>query len=290
MQPVLPPLFNEDQIIITGSDDKLISIDTMSLNQFANEKNKVIVFSHGFKGFKDWGPFNEISKYFAACGYVFVKFNFSHNGTSIDDPKNFVDLDAFGNNNFSKELDDLGFVIDWVEDKFLKPEIFLLGHSRGGSISILKTAEDKRITGVISWASPSDLLSKLLSSEKIKIWKEKNVTYVYNGRTKQNMPLYYQFYEDCIQNKERLDLRVALENIKTPHLHIHGELDPTVSVEAAYNMKKWNSTTRLHIIKNADHVFGGFHPYNLEEFPSHLQEALDTTLFFLNDLTKELEA
>ena len=33
---------------------------------------------------------------FAKAGYFFVKFNFSHNGTTIDDPDNFGDLEAFG--------------------------------------------------------------------------------------------------------------------------------------------------------------------------------------------------
>ena len=32
----------------------------------------------------------------------------------MEDPIDFPDLEAFGNNNFSKEVDDLGSVIDWV--------------------------------------------------------------------------------------------------------------------------------------------------------------------------------
>ena len=120
MDSVTPPLFNKSQEIISGSDDKLISIDITYPNhyQYTNDYKKIIIFSHGFKGFKDWGPFNEIAKYFASLDYIFVKFNFSHNGTSVDDALNFVDLDSFGNNNFSKELDDLGLVIDFVERKF----------------------------------------------------------------------------------------------------------------------------------------------------------------------------
>ena len=303
MDSVTSSLFNKSQEIISGSDDKLISIDVTYPNQFqyTTDFKKIIIFSHGFKGFKDWGPFNEIAKYFASLGYVFVKFNFSHNGTSIDDALNFVDLDAFGNNNFSKELDDLGLVIDFLEHKFYcslcedrkskfnKPLFFLLGHSRGGAISILKTSEDKRISAVISWASPSDLLSKVILSDKVNEWKDKGVTYVYNGRTNQYMPLYYQFYEDCVENKDRLNLRAAIESISTSHLHIHGELDSTVSVKSAFDMNTWNSNTRIHIIKSANHVFGAFHPYNLKEFPISLNEALDTTSFFINDLIKELE-
>lgn len=264
--------------IIKGSGELPILIDTIFS---AKNSNKVVIFSHGFKGFKDWGPFNKIAEFFAKKKIIFVKFNFSYNGTSIDKPSDFVNLDAFGNNNFCKELDDLSLVIDWAEIFFPNSEIILFGHSRGGAISVLKAVEDKRISQVVSWASPSDLLAKLPVNDKLKIWAEKNVAYVYNGRTKQNMPLYYQFYNNCLENSERLSVENALKNIKIPHLHIHGNDDPTVSIDAAYSIKSWNPKTHLHVIEFANHVFDGFHPYNSDVFPKDLQEAIDVTLNFL---------
>tara|TARA_B100001142_G_scaffold220379_1_gene218576 strand:- start:1115 stop:1939 length:825 start_codon:yes stop_codon:yes gene_type:complete len=265
--------------IINGSSRKDILIDTTFLE--GNIKRKVVIFSHGFKGFKDWGPFNSIAEYFAASGFVFVKFNFSYNGTSIDRPSDFVDLDSFGNNNFCKELDDLGLVIDWVIDEFNNPEITLFGHSRGGAISILKSAEDNYISNLVSWASPSDLIGRLPVNDKQKKWKETNVAYIYNGRTKQNMPLYYQFYKNCLTNSERLSISNALRDLRVPHLHIHGDADPTVLVDEAYNIKKWSPGTQLYIIKGANHVFDGCHPYNSLSFPRDLRDAIDTTIAFL---------
>ena len=96
--------------IIEGSKEKKILMD---INFPKKSNNKLIIFSHGFKGFKDWGCFNLISKIFAQNGFIFLKFNFSHNGTTIADPLNFNDLEAFGNNNFSIELNDLSLVLDW---------------------------------------------------------------------------------------------------------------------------------------------------------------------------------
>ena len=98
--------------IIKGSRDKEILLDiSFTRNNF---KKQIVIFSHGFKGFKDWGPFNEMAKSFANENLFFIKFNFSHNGTSIEDPYNFVDLESFGNNNFSLELDDLNYIINWI--------------------------------------------------------------------------------------------------------------------------------------------------------------------------------
>ena len=276
-----------DKIIIQidGYAGKPILIDvTFKENKYPK---KVVVFCHGFKGFKDWGPFNKIATYFAELDIVFVKFNFSYNGTTIGDPSNFGDLKAFGNNNFCKELDDLSLVLDWIEScKELKGEIdtskiSLFGHSRGGSIAMLKTAEDSRVANVIAWASPSNFLDRLPKGEKLEKWKKMNVAYIYNGRTKQNMPMYFQFYENCIANFDRLNIQNAVTNMSVPQLVVHGTDDPTVLLAEAENIKSWNTNTQLHIIDGANHVLGGFHPYDLENFPIHLQEAIDVTISFL---------
>ena len=79
-------------IVIEGSSGKPILIDA-TFNANAQAK-QVVVFCHGFKGFKDWGPFNKIATHFAGQDIVFVKFNFSYNGTTINDPINFDDLKA----------------------------------------------------------------------------------------------------------------------------------------------------------------------------------------------------
>ncbi|MBC7391036.1 MAG: hypothetical protein H7329_17655, partial [Opitutaceae bacterium] len=56
---------------------------------------------------------NLIAQQFAEVGFAFVKFNFSHNGTTPDNPEEFVDLEAYAENNYTIQLDDLGRVIDW---------------------------------------------------------------------------------------------------------------------------------------------------------------------------------
>jgi len=272
-------------IIIEGSSGKPILIDaTFKVNTQAKQ---VVVFCHGFKGFKDWGPFNEIATHFADKDIVFVKFNFSFNGTTTNDPINFGDLKAFGNNNFCKELNDLCLVLDWVENcQELKGEIdaskiSLFGHSRGGSIAMLKSAEDGRVDKVISWASPSNFLDRLPKKEKLAKWNELGVAYVYNGRTKQNMPMYFQFYENCIKFAKRLNIQNAVSKMSIPHLLVHGSEDPTVLLSEAVNIKSWNTNTQLYVIDGANHVLGGFHPYDLEKFPKDLQEAIDVTIKFL---------
>ena len=276
-----------NDILIKGSAGKPILIDaTFKAN---NKPKAVVVFCHGFKGFKDWGPFNKIATHFAEQDFVFVKFNFSYNGTTPNSPVDFEDLKAFGENNFCKELDDLGLVLDWIKTcDILKGEIdtssiSLFGHSRGGGIAMLKTAEESSIAKVISWASPANFLKNLPTGEKLEKWKAGNVAYIYNGRTKQNMPMYFQFYENCKANADRLNIKNAVSKMRISHLVVHGSEDPTVLLSEAENIKNWNANTHLHIIEGANHVLGGFHPFDLEKFPKDLQEAVDVTIAFLKE-------
>ena len=274
-----------DNLIIDGSDGKSILIDA-TFNANAQAK-QVVVFCHGFKGFKDWGPFNEIATHFAEQDIVFVKFNLSYNGTTINDPINFGDLKAFGNNNFCKELDDLSLVMDWIENyhplngEIDTSKISLFGHSRGGSIAMLKSVEDSRVKKVISWASPSNFLNRLPKKEKLAKWEELGVAYIYNVRTKQNMPMYYQFYENCIEFASRLNIQNMVSKMDVPHLLVHGSEDATVSLSEALDIKSWNTNIDLHIIDGANHVLGGFHPYDLEKFPKDLYKAIEATIKFL---------
>tara|TARA_B100001057_G_scaffold46847_1_gene41776 strand:- start:3004 stop:3840 length:837 start_codon:yes stop_codon:yes gene_type:complete len=276
-------LISNKSFVINGSREKDILLD---ISYLENQSLKsIVVFSHGFKGFKDWGPFNQMANLFAENNLFFIKFNYSYNGTSIQEPCEFVDLDAFGNNNFSTELDDLKLIIDWLfSNKFQNEldlnQINLVGHSRGGAISILKAYEDDRINKVVSWAAPSNFI-KRMDESKLDIWKNEGVAYIFNSRTNQNMPLYYQFYEDCLKNKERINIENACRNLSIPHLAIHGSDDPTVLIEDVYDFKTWNEKTKVHEIKGANHVFNVSHPFTETNFPDHFHEVLEKTFNFL---------
>lgn len=273
-------------IALQGRNTKSILTDIFYLAN--NQKKHVVIFCHGFKGFKDWGAFNEIAHSFAEQGFVYVKFNFSHNGTNEKDLLNFVDLDAFGNNNFSIELDDLQDVINWIfECNWLQNEIdtskiSLIGHSRGGGIAILKAGEEYRLHKLISWSSPSNF-NKLIPSDKLKDWKENGVLYVYNGRTHQDMPLYYQFYQDIQDNLGRFDISNACQNIKIPQMIMHGSKDSTVPVDDAKHLKSLNPNAELYIVDEADHVFNVSHPFNKESLPTQLKSVVQESIKFLKD-------
>ncbi|MEO7266150.1 MAG: alpha/beta fold hydrolase [Ferruginibacter sp.] len=274
-------------IIIPGSCGKPINLDISFLEQDKNMP--VVIYAHGFNGFKDWGNFDLIARQFATQGFVFVKFNFSHNGTSPLSPEEFVDLDAFGRNNYSKQLEDLELVIDWA----CNPEnlyhahidhnlVFLIGHSMGAGIVILHAAKDNRIKKLISWAGISECKTPWGSwpIEKMQEWKETGVQYYLNGRTKQQMPLYYQLYEDYVQNEQSLCIENAIKKIDIPILICHGTLDNAVLVEKAFELKRWQPAAELFTVES-DHVFGRSHPWHDDKLPPEMEAVVEESLRFL---------
>ncbi len=247
----------------------------------------IVIFAHGYKGYKDWGCWNLVAEQFAEQDIFFVKFNFSHNGGTLEQPIDFPDLEAFGNNNYTKELDDLQTVIDWIvsNDDFSNEieysNITLIGHSRGGGIVTLKANEERRIGRLISWAAVSNFGQRSSTIGELEAWKKKGVKYVLNGRTKQQMPHYYQFYENFKANEARLNIERATKNIQIPHLIIHGTNDTSISFEEAKKLHNWNPKSILFSIQEADHTFGTKHPWDKKEMSEKLKKVVKSSIQFI---------
>jgi uncharacterized protein len=239
-----------------------------------NPKVPLVIFAHGFKGFKDWGTHNLVAHLFAEKGFRFLKFNFSHNGTTPDKPIDFGDLIAFSENTFSIELDDLNAVIDFACNGSAMPsvnEVFLLGHSMGGGIGIVKTAEDKRISKLVTMASISSFRN-LWPKEAEEQWKIQGIMYIHNARTGQQMPLKSTLLDDLDAHPSRLNITAKAAAVQQPWLIIHGDEDTSVPVAHAKELKSAQPKAELLIIQKADHVFGSSHPYGKETLPAPLQE------------------
>ncbi|MEQ9441544.1 MAG: alpha/beta hydrolase [Cyclobacteriaceae bacterium] len=266
--------------------NKVITYDVRYLPD--QSPKPVVIFVHGFKGFKDWGYFNLLADTFARAGFVFVKVNLSHNGTSPKHLLDFVDLEAFGCNNFSIELDDLGVLIDHLAyPEFGVPaqemdvhRLSLIGHSRGGSLVLLKAYEDSRVKQLITLAAVTDLEARW-PQPVLDAWKKAGVEYIQNSRTGQQMPLYYQIVDDYFTHRERFRVPEAIRNLNIPMLAFHGTDDETVPVAMAEDFRVWNPGAQVCLIEGANHTFGGQHPYEPEILPPAVQQITEESVHFL---------
>lgn len=271
-------MIKNEQFSLTGSSGKPIIGDYTVDDQQQN--SSIIIFVHGFKGFKDWGAHHLVARYFAKNGYPYLKFNLSHSGVSPEKPNDVTDMEAFASNTVSMELADLNTVINYTEQTYHPKNIYLIGHSRGGGLVILQAAKDPRITKLITWAAIADF-SSLWKPEQEEEWIKTGKIYVENARTKEKMPLNSTLLEDFNSNKESFSIIQAAARVKIPWLILHGDEDVNVKFSVAQELAQKQLKAEIQKIEGANHVFGASHPYQETELPKHLQEACDKSLEFL---------
>lgn len=250
------------------------------------KNSDLVIFCHGYKGFKDWGSWNQVAEYFVISGYDFLKFNFSHNGGTVTNAIDFPDTEAFARNTYSKELRDMKSILKRVEEGFyvedekrIYDRIHLIGHSRGGGIAILAAAKFDKVDKLITWAAVSDFSERF--NFNMQKWKANGVTYVKNSRTGQQLPHNYSFFTDFEENRQNLDIPDHAKKIKKPWLIAHGQDDEAVCISNGDYLKTLNSRASLLIIKEAGHTFGSSHPWNQKTMPPKLEALVDNTINFI---------
>jgi len=224
-----------------------------------------LIFVHGFKGFKDWGFGPYIGDYFSKKGFFVLTFNFSHNGVG-DSLTEFVELDKFAENTISIEKDELKELILAYDFGFFGDSsnkgIGLIGHSRGGAISLLVGSESDDIKAVCAWSTVSDF-DRYTTRQKDE-WKKRGYLEVINTRTKQRMRMNVSLLEDIENNKEgSLNIEQAVKNMNKPLLIVQGKNDLAVSVKESEKLYDWSKKdlTELHIIPTTGHTFDIKHPF-----------------------------
>lgn len=251
---------------------------------FDNEKisKPCLIFVHGFKGFKDWGFWPYTAEFFVRNGFIVVSFNFSHNGVG-DSLTEFEELDKFAKNTISLEVDELDEIINSAKTGKLFIQncsaIGIIGHSRGGAVSILTSAKNQNVNALAVWASVAKL-DRYTARQK-KEWKEKGFVEVFNSRTKQMMRLNVNLLNDIEQNKNStLNIETAVKKLNRPFLIVHGEQDLTVPVEEGKLLFEFadKEKTELKIIPATGHTFDIVHPF--ESSNAKFDIALNITLEF----------
>lgn len=273
---------SKDFILNTARNERL----RITAYGFENlQSHACLIFVHGFKGFKDWGFGPYIGEYFGNKGFFVITFNFSHNGVG-DKLTEFTELDKFAQNTFSLEIEELSEIIAAYKNGYfgenLNKRIGLLGHSRGGAISLLTAKQRKDINAVALWSSISTI-DRYSEKQKEK-WKKNGYFEVFNTRTKQKMKLNLSLLADIEKNRvNSLNLELAVKELKRPLLIAHGEQDLAVPIEEAEQLFEWSdkNLTEFHRIASVGHTFNMKHPFDGSNV--QFEELLKITKNFFNN-------
>lgn len=252
------------------------------------EAAPAVVFCHGFKGFKDWGPFPLWGRRLAEAGFVSVHVNFSFNGVAPETPDAFTRLDRFAQNTLSRELDDLQAVLDGVAAGCLgrlalpvdPARIGLMGHSRGGGIVVVQAARDARVRALATWAAVAGFVERF-TPEQVEAWQRQGYTEVLNSRTGQRMRLDRAYYDDALAHRDALDVTAAAARVRVPWLVVHADDDEAVPVAEAEQLHRAQPRARF-VRASGGHTFGGRHPFD-GDVPPDLAHVFDATVAFFQE-------
>ena len=261
----------------SGAKGRTSLIDLEIPEEFNGE---IIIFIHGFMGFKDWGAWNLVQQFFVQQNYGFCKFNTSHNGGTADNGIDFPDPESFGNNTYSKEIEDLQLVVQWLNDKVENWNGHVIGHSKGGAIALIGGERIGQINSMSTWASIASIGERFPEGQLLEEWKTNGVRFVKNGRTHQELPQKFELFQDFLNHTDDYDLQTICSQNKKPIFIAHGENDTSVEINNGRRLAEW-ANIELCVIKNTDHVFGAKHPWNSAELPLPLRQLCEHTLKFL---------
>ncbi len=253
-----------------------------------------VLYMHGFGGFKDWGDNDYLAQRWVAAGVRYIRFNFSLNGTTPEYPTEFVDLDGFAANNYTHMLYDVGQVLSFIGKhetmrkaaEVNEVPIILVGHSMGGTVALLAAAEYPTVAAAISWAAPAACKTpwERWPAWQLKTWRELGVQYYLNSRTRQQLPIAYQLYQDFEANAARFDLQKRLADCKKPLLMMYGLADTSVPASAAQLLAGYASNARLWL-GDGDHTFNRRHPSAAFGTTPAMAAVLAASLEFIDSIT-----
>lgn len=252
-------------------------------NESAAATQPLLLFCHGFKGFKDWGSFPYVAEELAKRGIATIRFNFSCNGVG-ESLTDFVELEKFGRNTYAREMADLALLTEWITSGKLelpgfvdKNRLFVLGHSKGGGDAILFGAGNPHVTGIVTW---NGIANVNLFDEKLRRQiEETGVGYITNARTGQNMPITRVVIDDVDRNHQEYDLLAKVSNMEQPLCIVAGEKDFVRLVEGAKRLHEVAKNSELHWIEGADHTFNTRHPFSGTS--PQLEAAIEQTAAFV---------
>jgi pimeloyl-ACP methyl ester carboxylesterase len=240
------------------------------------EAKALVVIVHGFKGFKDWGFFPWLAETLFAHRFAVCRFNMSRSGI-CENPETFERLDLFAEDTYSGQISDLHKVVRYCQQRVDAPA-FLVGHSRGGGVSLLAAEGIENLSGIVTLSaiSHTDRWDDATKS----MWRRIGFLEVENTRTKQMMRMSPRMLDDIEAHRDRLDILKCVTQIEQPILIIHGARDESVPVAESAEIESYARSASRVVIANASHTYNAIHP--LINVPEELSMAAALTARFVS--------
>lgn len=200
----------------------------------AEEDGPIFVIGHGVTGHKDRPFLIALAEGLARVGIAALRVSFSGNAGSEG---------RFEDSNISKEVEDLGAVLDALPNR----PIGYAGHSMGGAVGVLRARRDPRIRYLVS----------LAAIVHTRAFVERAF-----GQLTPGSGLMFD-KPGCVLSQAYLDDLRSIgsvveqaEQITVPWLFVHGARDPLVPISDTHDaFARTRAPKQLVVLDEADHVF-----------------------------------
>ena len=272
----------------------------------------ILLCSHGFKGYKDYGFIPLLCDRAARAGLLAQRFNFSHSGMThrldlFEHPEHFEE------DRWSRQVSDLRYLSSLAGDVDHPPAqdggtnggvprelpLVLFGHSRGGVSSLLAAGQrdepasrhsaDPALgqaappAALITAAAP-DYACNLDETTRQQLRSQGRLLSP-SGRTGQDLYVGRGWLDEIERDPSLYDPVLAAAQVNCPALILHGDGDKTVPAACAHRLHHAAApNSRLEIIPGASHTFDCPNPLSIdtpwEEVPEATRKLIDLTVAF----------
>lgn len=223
---------NEFGVIRNSAGERL----DYSFTDGRDRGREIVVIGHGVTANKDREWAVTLANALSIAGFASLRFSFSGNGASEGD---------FRDSCPTKEVEDLGAVLDAVEDR----RVIYVGHSMGAAVGVLRACEDDRIELLVSLAGMVDTVD--FARRKFGDL-EPGVGFMWD---KAECPFSQVFLDDMT---EIGSVEPLAEAIRIPWLLVHGTADTVVPFDESLTIaNRAAGEVEVVELEGADHVFSG---------------------------------
>ena len=207
------------------------------------QRYPAIMMWHGFTGTRvePHRLFVKTARRLAREGFIVARFDFVGSGESDGE---FADVTP------ETEIQDALQVIAWMSAQagVDRTRLGLIGLSMGGLVSACAASRTQQIRALVLWAATASVTRSL----ERRVTPQAKEFLQQNGFIDWYGTIVSQAFFDSAQKTEPLK---ELSGYKNAALVLHGDEDPTVTIDHASDYHAAMPQSRLHIINGADHTF-----------------------------------